>query len=80
MPRSRDSWIIRLMGAESGATTATIRSSETMLPKPMLMSFIVPHSTFWTCSRIFSTSAFRATTISAMATSLHLDRWCWTPG
>ena len=30
-PRSRDSWIIRLMGAESGLTTAKIRAAATAL-------------------------------------------------
>ena len=30
----------RLIGAESGETTASIRSAETILPKPMLISFI----------------------------------------
>ena len=33
----------------------------------------VPHSMFCTCSRIFSTSAFRATTSRAMVISLHLE-------
>jgi hypothetical protein len=36
-----------LMGAESGLTTAITRSALTMLPKPMLISFMAgPHSMF----------------------------------
>ena len=38
--RSRASWITRLMGAESGLTTARSRFAATRLPNPMLMSFI----------------------------------------
>ena len=61
IPRSRVSCTIRLMGAESGLTMATSRSWDTRFPKPMLISFMA-YSTFWTCSRIFSTSALRPTT------------------
>ena len=39
-PRSFASWMIRLIGADSGLTMATKRLAETMLPKPMLISFI----------------------------------------
>src|SRR5512134_1165390 len=37
MPLSRASWMMRLMGAESGATIAMIRLAARMFPKPMLM-------------------------------------------
>ena len=39
VPRSRTSWIMRLMGAESGLSTARMRSRATMPPKPMFTSF-----------------------------------------
>lgn len=44
-PRSLASWVMRLMGADSGLTTATSRLAETRLPKPMLTSFN-PHPPF----------------------------------
>ena len=67
-PLSLTSWIIRFIGADSGLTTATMRSADTMLPKPMLISLIRgPHSIFWICSRIFSISDLRSTTTWAIS-------------
>src|SRR3989304_10346322 len=37
-PWSRASWMMRLIGAESGATMAMMRLAATMFPKPMLIS------------------------------------------
>jgi len=47
---------------EISTGTATIRSTETILLNPILSSFIPDHSTFCTCSRIFSISLLAATT------------------
>ena len=58
---------------EAGLTTATTRPALTILPKPMLMSFIgsstTYYSRFWICSRIFSISAFISTTIRVISKS-----------
>ena len=40
LPFARASWTMRLMGAYSGLTIATSRLADTMLPKPMLISFM----------------------------------------
>ena len=63
-PFSLASWTIRLMGADSGLTTASTLSALTMLPNPILMSFNArtSYSTFCTCSRIFSISDLMSTT------------------
>src|SRR5690606_6063549 len=39
--RSLASWMIRLIGADSGLTMEMIRFADTMLPNPMLISLIV---------------------------------------
>ena len=39
-PRSRTSWIILFMGADSGLTMEMMRPAETRLPNPMLTSFV----------------------------------------
>ena len=39
-PLSRTSWIMRLMGADSGLTIVITRLSEIKLPNPILISFI----------------------------------------
>lgn len=44
MPFSRASWIIRLIGADSGLTMAMIRLAATMLPNPILASLILKSS------------------------------------
>ncbi len=54
-PRSRTSWIILFMGADSGLTMEMMRPAETRLPNPMLTSFAYrpPYSMFCICSLIF---------------------------
>lgn len=65
----------RLMGADSGAMTAKIRSAQTVLPKPMLISFMarLRHSMFCVCSRIFSSSALISTTVLACSRSFPFE-------
>ena len=67
IPRSRASCTTRLMGAESGLTTARMRAAATALPKPIEISFMSAsgYSMFCACSRIFSSSALRSTTVRA---------------
>ena len=75
IPRSRASWITRLMGADSGLTMERMRAALTALPKPMLTSFMPSsgYSIFWVCSRIFSSSALISTTVRACSRSFPLE-------
>ena len=76
---------MRLMGADSGLTIATMRLADMMLPKPMLIKLIsissflpivnreLSHSMFWTCSRSFSISLFMSTTSCAASAELAFE-------
>ena len=74
-PASFASCTIRLTGAESGLTTAIMRSDATIFPKPMLMNFISPpfYSMFCICSLIFSSSHLTATTVCAASAFWHFE-------
>ncbi len=75
MPISRLSCTMRLMGAESGLTTASspLRGNIVSVSDVDEFQVAAPYSMFWICSRIFSISDLRSTTTFAMSAFWHLE-------